>query len=136
MAATVGATCRRGLTLSPKEAARQVAHNYSLLHRKTVTWKVLREVIEDTEDTGEGRGGRENKGGEEDGRCETASGERLRSRKRRKSDGKDTAAAVTVNVEELEASIAAANLALRELETDLAEKTAWTPQSSNRWPIG
>ena len=31
-----------------------------------------------------------------------------------------------MNVEELEAQIAASNLALRELEADLAEKTAWT----------
>ena len=38
---------------------------------------------------------------------------------------------VAVNVEELEAaSIAAANLALRELEADLAEKTAWTAAQS------
>ena len=33
---------------------------------------------------------------------------------------------MTVNMEELEAQIAAANLTLRELEADLAEKTAWT----------
>ena len=48
MAATVGATCGAGDARAERGRPAGV-HNYSLLHRKTVTWKVLREVIEDTE---------------------------------------------------------------------------------------
>jgi hypothetical protein len=108
-------------TLAPKEAARQEARTSSLLHQKKVTWKVLREVIEDTE------------------ACESATEAAAKPKavektavakpqaaKKRTKAAKPQAAAVKIDVEELETRIAAANLELRELEADLAEKTTWT----------
>ncbi|MFZ1932803.1 MAG: hypothetical protein WCB27_11235 [Thermoguttaceae bacterium] len=112
-------------TLAPKEAARQVAHNYSLLHRKTVTWKVLREVIEDTETREKAVAVAKTRAAKKTDAAKPQAAN-VAKPQAAKIAGKDPAAAVTVNVEELEASIAAANLALRELEADLAEKTAWT----------
>jgi predicted Fe-S protein YdhL (DUF1289 family) len=108
-------------TLSPKEAARQVAHTYSLLHRKTVTWKVLREVIKDTETREKAVAVTKVKVVK---KIDAAKPQTANAAKPQAA--KETAPAVTVDVEELEASIAAANLALRELEADLAEKTTWT----------
>jgi len=104
------------LTLSPEGAARQQGHTRSLLHQKTVTWKVLREVIEETT-------ARE-KAAES---AEAAKSQAVAKPLAVKTTSTDTlpAGSVKVNVEELEARIAACNLALRELEAELGEKNVW-----------
>jgi hypothetical protein len=107
-------------TLSAKEAARQETHISALLHQKTVTWKVLREVIEDTE--------RREKAAEATAKLKAAKKRTVRSHAASgaRPQAAKSAAAVKVDVEELDARIAASNLSLRELEAELAEKTAWT----------
>jgi len=131
------------LTLSPEEAARQQAHTRSLLHQKMATWKALREVIEDADarekaataavakpqavKTAEAAKPQAVKMG-------TAKPQAAIVAKPQTVKTTDTAAAPTdklppgsvkVNVEELEARIAASNLALRELEAELGEKGVW-----------
>ncbi len=110
------------LTLSPKEAARQEARTSAMLHQKTVTWKVLREVIEDTE--------RREKAAAAVAKVKAAKKASVAkpqaARIAKPQAVKGGAAAVRVNVEELEARIAAVNLALRGLEAELAENTPWT----------
>ena len=120
------------LTLSPEEAARHVAHTDALLHQKTVTWKVLREVIEDTEAREKAAEAAEKPQAvkrAEIAKPQAAEKHNAKSPAKRvvKSQAAAEAApAVKVNVEELESQIAASNLALRELEADLTEKTAWS----------
>jgi hypothetical protein len=119
------------LTLSPKEAARHVAHTDALLHQKTVTWKVLREVIEDTEARERAAKPKAVKRGsvakpQAVKVGETAKPQAARGTGTAKPPAEEAAAAVKVNVEELESQIAASNLALRELEAELTEKTAWS----------
>ena len=122
------------LTLSPKEAARHEAHTNAMLHQKTVTWKVLREVVEDTQARELAAAGVA-KPKAADKRNVKLHAARKHNTKLQAAQNTETAkpqaaaeavAAVKVNVEELESQIAASNLALRELEADLADKTAWT----------
>ncbi len=118
------------LTLSPKEAARRMTHTDALLHQKTVTWKVLREVIEDTEAREKAANGTAKPKAVKIAVAKPRAAEKhdAKSRTKRiaKSQAAEAATVVKVNVEELESQIAASNLALRELEADLTEKTAWT----------
>jgi hypothetical protein len=125
------------LTLSAKEAARYEAGSKAMLHQKKVTWKVLREVIEDTEArektaTAKTQAGKKQSSGSQASQVAKPQAARKKMAKSRtvatvKSQvAKEATLAVKVNVEELESRIAAANLALRELETELAETTAWT----------
>ncbi len=104
-------------TLSTKEADRYEAHTKAKLHQKTVTWKVLREVIEDAEAREAIVAAKAVK---------KAGVAKPQAAKKRTEVAKPQATAVKIDVEELEARINAANLALRELEADLAEKTNWT----------
>jgi hypothetical protein len=109
------------LTLPPKEAARQEKQIGSLLHQKKVTWKVLREVIEQTQSREEAiEAAKKVKAVKKANVAKPQAAKVVKARA-----AKESAQAVTVNVEELEAGIAGANLALRELEADLTEKTAW-----------
>jgi hypothetical protein len=133
-------------TLSPEEAAKQQAHTSSLLHQKMVTWKVLRGVIEDTEarekaaEVAKPQAARVAKE-----KTMTIAKPKAVERRAAKpvaeesrvplppdepvtdatSTDKLPAGSVKVNVDELETRIAACNLALRELESELAEKIAW-----------
>ena len=139
------------LTLSPEEAARQQSHTSALLHQEMVTWKALREVIEDTE-------AREKAAiATAEAAARTAIPKAPGTVKIVKSQPVERRVAkpvveeshiplpptepsadaaslstdqlppgsVKVNVEELETQIAACNLALRELESDLGEKGEW-----------
>ena len=120
------------LTLSPEEAARQQAHTRSLLHQKMATWKALREVIEDADAREKAATAAVAK--PQAVKMGTAKPQAAIVAKPQTVKTTDTAAAPTgklppgsvkVNVEELEARIAASNLALRELEAELGEKGAW-----------
>jgi predicted Fe-S protein YdhL (DUF1289 family) len=135
-------------TLSPEEAAKQQAHTSSLLHQKMVTWKVLRGVIEDTEAREKATAVAKRQAVEvakpqsvatakplavewraakpvaEESRVPEPPDEPVSDATAASSD-KLPAGSVKVNVEELETRIAACNLALREVESELAEKIAW-----------
>ena len=108
------------LALSTKEADRYEARSKAKLHQKTVTWKVLREVIEDTEARERAAAAAKSKA------VKKAGVAKRQAAKKRTETAMPQAATVKIDVEELESRIAAANLALRELEADLAEKTTWT----------
>jgi hypothetical protein len=115
------------LTLSAKEAARYEAGSKAMLHQKKVTWKVLREVIEDTEKREAIVAAKAvKKAGVAKPQAAKLPTAKSQTAKMRTEAAKPQAATVKINVEELESRIAAANLALRELEADLAEKTTWT----------
>jgi hypothetical protein len=140
------------LTLSPEEAARQQAHTRALLHQKIVTWKTLREVLDDTDAREKAAIAKT-----EAVAATTAKPQPRETAKSVKSQPVEqrvakpvveeshmpvpptepTAGAagtstdelppssVKVNVEELETRIAGCNLALRELESELGEKGEW-----------
>ena len=148
------------LTLSPEEAARQQAHTQSLLHQKTVTWQLLREVIDDTEAREKATKAAEvakphavktaqiaKTQATENAKPQAVEQKNAKPQAANKTVAKPQAVevakphavkratdvdvaptdklppgSVTVNVEELEARIGGCNLALRELETELAEK--------------
>jgi hypothetical protein len=133
-------------TLSPVEAAKQTERTQALLHQKMVTWKVLRGVLEDTESREAAMKAAEvAKAKPQAVKNETAKPQAAKAVVAKPQAVKKEPAqtqtvtvakpvvpdvakpqAVKVNVEELDARIAAANLALRELETDLDAKNAWT----------
>lgn len=117
-------------TLSPKEAERYQARVHAMLHQKTVTWAVLREVVGDIQtrekapDALKTNAAKQTvvakpQAGKASGRTRAATNAKPQATRR----GGTT---VKVDVEELEAQIAACNLALREVEAELAEKSGWT----------
>ena len=117
-------------TLSPKDAAREEARIHATLHQKTVTWKVLRGVIEETEGREEAVAAK-TKAVKKTEPAKPQAAQKGSERSHAATNTKRPAtrkggSAVTVDVEELESRIAASNLALRELEADLTEKAAWT----------
>jgi hypothetical protein len=101
------------LTLSVEDAAKLQARTQSLLHQKTVTWEVLREVLADTmarEKAKEKTAKPVDKTDATKPQAAAATSEKL------------PPGSVKVDVAELDARIGGSNLALRELETALAEK--------------
>jgi hypothetical protein len=145
------------LTMSPKEAVEQQERTQALLHQETVTWQVLREVLEDTEAREKAaesakkqaaevvkKESRQNRSaGSRSAGVSSAAGNagetpaiqrrnppsvsdadaKMKPTKKEVAKQPPASDAVTVNVDELDARIAGCNLALRELEAALTEKT-------------
>ena len=124
MAPAVGEACRAGGAgdASGKGSGpARSADTHALLHQKKVTWKVLCEVIEDTETREKAA-----EAAAKPKAVKKAAGAKSHATKKPTGAVQPQAAAVKIDVEELEARINAANLALRELEAELIEKTTWT----------
>jgi hypothetical protein len=123
--------------MSVEEAAGEQKRVRAMLHQKMVTWKVLREVIAETQkrekaaETKASHAEHANQGAAERRTAKPVVKEPIipmppsepSSEAMAKPAG--TPDAVKVNVEELETRIAAYNLAFRELEADWVEKGEW-----------
>ncbi len=120
--------------LLPSDAARQQARIAAMLHQQLVTWRTLREVVEETDllekETAKLQA-------EEKRQREAVKPQAVVKHEERKEEHKNVAKPQTdakhdeveVNVEELKARVAGSNLGFRTLESELDEKDAWDAAS-------